>query len=110
MSNGLRLTDTNSADDSQGQVWFLEGNLFIPFVASFVFSIFITILLYSIFHIGILVAIIFGSLPFVLTLAYLLLFKQGKPPGYSQDVFELFAVGKGFEFNQNIQPPPDDPL
>jgi hypothetical protein len=41
--------------------------------------------------------------PFVITLLYVLLFKQGKPPGYDRDLFELWITGHGFSFNSNDQ-------
>jgi hypothetical protein len=34
--------------------------------------------------------------PFAATLAYVLLFKQGKPPGYDRDLFDLWTSGRGF--------------
>ena len=46
-----------------------------------------------------------GAVPFVLTLAYVLLFKQGKPPGYDRDLFELWITGSGFSFNSHDQLP-----
>jgi hypothetical protein len=44
-----------------------------------------------------------GAVPFGLTLTYVLLFKQGKPPGYDRDLFELWITGRGFAFNAGDQ-------
>jgi hypothetical protein len=41
--------------------------------------------------------------PFGATLSYVLLFKQGKPPGYDRDLFELWITGSGFSFNPHDQ-------
>jgi len=44
-----------------------------------------------------------GAVPFVGTLTYVLLLKQGKPPGYDRDLFELWITGHGFAFNAGDQ-------
>lgn len=92
----LRLTDTNAADDSAGSVWGLDGNLFMPVVASAALSIGVLLLLFSAFQIHWLLSALIGAIPFGGTLAYVLLLKQGKPPGYDRDLFELWTTGKGF--------------
>jgi hypothetical protein len=99
----LRLTDTNAADDSAGSVWGLDGNLFMPVVASAALSIGVLLILFSAFHMNWFLSAAIGVVPFALTLAYVLLFKQGKPPGYDLDLFELWIVGKGFAFNPRTQ-------
>ena len=99
----LRLTDTNAADDSAGSVWGLDGNLFIPVVASAAGSIGIVLVLFSAFHANWLLSAVVGALPFVLTLSYVLLFKQGKPPGYDIDLFELWIEGNGFSIDSHQQ-------
>jgi hypothetical protein len=92
----LRLTDTNAADDSGGSVWGLDGNLFMPVVASAAISIGVFLLLFALFHVHWLVSALIGAVPFGGTLTYVLLFKQGKPPGYDRDLFDLWASGRGF--------------
>jgi hypothetical protein len=47
--NELRLTDTNAADDSAGSVWGLDGNLFMPVVASAALSIGVILILFGFF-------------------------------------------------------------
>ena len=49
--NELRLTDTNAADDSAGSVWGLDGNLFMPVVASAAISIGVILILFSLLHV-----------------------------------------------------------
>ncbi len=97
--NELRLTDTNAADDSTGSVWGLEGNLFMPVIASAVASIGIVLVLFSLLHVAWWLSFSLGAVPLVSTLGYVLLFKQGKPRDYDRDLFELWITGRGFSFN-----------
>lgn len=92
----LRLTDTNAADDSGGSVWGLDGNLFMPVVASAAVSVGVLLLLFAVLHVYWLISALIGAVPFCGTLTYVLLFKQGKPPGYDRDLFDLWARGRGF--------------
>ena len=92
----FRLTDTNAADASGGSVWGLDGNLFMPVVASAAVSIGVLLLLFGLFHVHWLVSGLIGAVPFAATLTYVLLFKQGKPPGYDRDLFDLWTSGRGF--------------
>ncbi len=101
--NELRLTDTNAADDSAGSVWGLDGNLFMPVIASAVLSIGVLMVLFGLFQVVWWLSFALGAVPFVLTLSYVLLFKQGKPPGYDRDLFELWILGPGFSFNARQQ-------
>jgi hypothetical protein len=102
-SQELRFTETNSADDSQGKTWGLDGNLF-WFVAggSFV-SVITLLLLFSALRMSFLMASVVAAVPFTLTLAYVFGFRQGKPPGYDMDCFDLWLGGRGF------CPNPDQP-
>src|SRR6202020_1651016 len=101
--NDLRLPDTNAADDSAGSVWGLDGNLFMPVVASAAISIGVILILFSLFHVVWWLSFPFGAVPFGATLSYVLLFKQGKPPGYDRDLFELWITASGFSFNPHDQ-------
>ena len=103
-SQELRFTETNSADDSQGKTWGLDGNLF-WFVAggSFV-SVITLLLLFSAMRMSFLMASVVAAVPFTLTLAYVFGFRQGKPPGYDMDCFDLWFSGSGFGPELNRQP------
>lgn len=95
-SHELRFTETNSADDSAGKTWGLEGNLF-WFVAGGAFAAVVTLLmLFSVFRWTLLSAVVPALIPFGLALLYALAFRQGKPPGYDIDLFELWLKGTGF--------------
>ena len=92
----LRFTETNSADDSAGKTWGLEGNLF-WFVAGGAFAAVVTLLLlFSVGHWSLLSALVPALIPLVLALLYALTLRQGKPPGYDTDLFELWLKGPGF--------------
>jgi hypothetical protein len=100
----LRFTETNSADDSAGKTWGLEGNLF-WFVAGGAFAAVVTLLLlFSVGHWSLLSALVPALIPLVLALLYALTLRQGKPPGYDTDLFELWLKGPGF----GPQPSRDD--
>ncbi len=100
----LRFTETNSADDSAGKTWGLEGNLF-WFVAGGAFAAVVALLLlFSVGHWSLLSALVPALIPLVLALLYALALRQGKPPGYDTDLFELWLKGPGF----GPQPSRDD--
>jgi hypothetical protein len=92
----LRFTETNSADDSAGKTWGLEGNLF-WFVAGGAFAAVVTLLLlFSVAHWSLLSALVPALIPLVLALLYAFALRQGKPSGYDTDLFELWFKGPGF--------------
>ena len=91
----LRFTETNSADDSAGKTWGLEGNLF-WFVVGGVFAGVVTLLLLFSVGAGLAHRAVPASVPLGLTLLYVFGFRQGKPPGYDLDLFELWLNGPGF--------------
>ena len=92
----LRFTETNSADDSAGKTWGLEGNLF-WFVAGGAFASVVTLLLlFSVWRWTLLSALVPSLIPAGLALLYVFAFRQGKPSGYDTDLFELWLKGCGF--------------
>jgi hypothetical protein len=92
----LRFTETNSADDSAGKTWGLEGNLF-WFVAGGAFAAVLTLLLlFSVWRWSLLSAAVPALIPLVLSMFYALALRQGKPPGYDIDLFELWLKGSCF--------------
>ncbi len=92
----LRFTETNSADDSAGKTWGLEGNLF-WFIAGGAFAAVVTLLmLFSVWRWPLLSAVVPALIPLGLAVLYALAFRQGKPSGYDIDLFELWLKGSGF--------------
>ena len=92
----LRFTETNSADDSAGKTWGLEGNLFWYLVGGSFASVLTLLLLFSVWRWNLLSALLPAAVPISLTLLYVLAFRQGRPPGYDTDLFELWLKGPGF--------------
>jgi hypothetical protein len=92
----LRFTETNSADDSAGKTWGLEGNLF-WFLAGGGFAAVVTLLmLFSVWRWSLLSAVVPALIPLGLALLYVFALRQGKPSGYDTDLFELWLKGPGF--------------
>lgn len=95
-SHELRFTDTNSADDSKGKTWGLEGDLF-WYVAGGVFiSVVLMLLLFSAYRFPFPTALLISAVPLALALAYVFGFRQGKPPRYDLDCLEFWFSGRGF--------------
>ncbi len=95
-NNELRFTETNSADDSAGKTWGLEGNLF-WFIAGGAFAAVVTLLLlFSVWRWTLISAVVPALIPLGLSVAYALALRQGKPSGYDTDLFELWLKGPGF--------------
>lgn len=78
----LRFTETNSADDSAGKTWGLEGDLFWFIVGGGFASVVLLLLLFSVSRWTLLSALVPSLVPIGLALLYVLAFRQGKPPGY----------------------------
>ena len=79
---GARLIaiDTNSADDSKGVAFKLEGNLYLPVIFSALISVgILTILIWG-KAFSIPEAFLIASLPFAMTLFIVLAFFNGKNP------------------------------
>lgn len=107
----MRITSTNSATDSKGVAFGLEGNLFIPVVASIMASIFLLAAVLSADGTAkwpLLVRYGFSFIPFFLTLAYILVFRFNRPPRFDKDTFEGWIVGA--DFNVRPRVPPHHPL
>jgi hypothetical protein len=100
----IRFTETNSADDSKGRTWGLDGNLF-WFVAGGAFA-FVVILLvcFSALKFNFVPSILLAALPLTLCVIYVFTLRQGKPPGYDVDCLELWLNGSGFTPDRMAQP------
>jgi hypothetical protein len=95
-SQELRFTETNSADDSEGKTWGLDGNLFWYVAGGSFISVIILLLLFSAMRMNILLASSIAAIPLALTFGYVFGFRQGKPPGYDVDCFDYWMSGSGF--------------
>ncbi len=95
-SGDLRFTDTNSADDSKGKTWGLDGNLFWYLIGGAFASVVLMLLLFSAYRVSFATAAAVAVVPLTLTLIYVFGFRQGKPPRYDVDSLEHWLFGKGF--------------
>jgi hypothetical protein len=94
--NDLRLTETNSADDSEGKTWGLEGNLFWYLVGGVFTSVIVLLVAFSVWRCSLAASSAVAAAPVTLTLLYIFGLRQGKPAGYDRDLFELWLSGPGF--------------
>src|SRR5271154_2456515 len=78
-SQELRFTETNSADDSQGKTWGLDGNLFWYIAGGSFVSVITLLLLFSAMRMSFLMASGVAAVPFTLTLAYVFGFRHRFP-------------------------------
>lgn len=92
----LRHTDTNSADDSRGRAFGLEGNLYLPVVIAAVVSLGLGAVLGIVLHVGWVLAGSLASLPFVGTIFWVVALKHGKPAGYDRDWIDQKIGGGDF--------------
>jgi hypothetical protein len=95
-ASDIRFTDTNSADDSKGKTWGLDGNLFWYLIGGAFASVVIMLLLFSAYRMSFMQAGAVAVIPLTLTLIYVFVFRQGKPPRYDVDCLENWLFGKGF--------------
>jgi hypothetical protein len=94
--NDLRLTETNSADDSAGKTWGLEGNLFWYLVGGVFASVIVLLVFFSVWRWSLAASAAVAAAPLSVTLLYIFGLRHGKPPGYDRDLFELWLSGPGF--------------
>jgi len=96
MNIEIRFTDTNSADDSKGKTWGLDGNLFWYLIGGTFGSVVLMLLLFSAYRLSFIQSVAIAVVPLTLTLVYVFGFRQGKPPRYDIDCLEYWIFGKGF--------------
>ncbi len=99
----LRFSETNSADDSEGRTWGLDGHLFWYLIGG-VFLFVVTLLfLFSAMRRGFAESFAIGLVPLALALIYVFGFRQGRPPAYDLDLIDYWSNGSGFGPNPRPQ-------
>ena len=100
----LRITDTNSVNDTKGRAFGLQGNDFIYVLVAFVVALGLYLLLNVMLGVGKLPALVV-ALPFLLgPLAWVLFLRHNKPDGYAEDWFDQKFNGEGWAFVVRAQP------
>jgi hypothetical protein len=92
----LRLTDTNSSNDSSGRTWGLDGSLFWIVLGGAAASVGLLLFLFSAMHWEFLPALVAAAVPTAVALLYVFGFRQGKPPGYDLDLLDTLLHGRAF--------------
>lgn len=100
----LRVTDTNSANDSKGRAFGLEGNDFLYVLVACVAALGLYLVLTAVLKVGFGVALVFTAPIAGGPLAWVLLLRHNKPAGYAEDWFDQRINGEGFGFNPRNQP------
>ena len=104
--NELRITDTNSANDSKGRAFGLEGNDFIYVLVGLVAALGLYLLLNGLLHFRLVVALVLALPLLLVPLAWVLLLRHNKPAGYAEDWFDQRVNGEGWSFALRTQPMP----
>lgn len=100
----LRITDTNSANDSRGRAFGLEGNDFIYVLIAFIVALALYLVFSFVLRVGMAVALLFSVPVFLATAAWVLLFRHNKPDGYAEDFFDDLVNGEGWSLMAQSQP------
>jgi len=100
----LRITDTNSANDSKGRAFGLEGNDFIYVLVALVVALGLYLLLSFLFSVGKLAALAFVAPIFLCPLCWVVLLRHNKPEGYAEDWVDQKFNGEGWSFVAQAQP------
>lgn len=100
----LRITDTNSANDSKGRAFGLEGNDFLYVLVGFVAALGLYLLLNVLLRVHPGVALTL-ALPLLLgPLAWVLLLRHNKPEGHAGDWWDQRVNGEGWSYAPFAQP------
>jgi hypothetical protein len=90
------IVNTHAGDDSDGQIWGIEGINILLIIAGLILSVGLSLMLFRqqahspLFSFG------FGSLPLVLMVAYVFGLRQGKPKRYDTDLLETCISGSAW--------------
>lgn len=100
----LRITDTNSANDSRGRAFGLEGNDFIYVLVAFVAALGLYAVCTAVLRIQTAGALVLAVPVFVGPTAWVVLLRHNKPAGYAEDWFDHWANREGWSLAPGMQP------
>lgn len=99
----LRITDTNSANDSRGRAFGLEGNDFIYVLIAFVVSLALYLVFAFALRTGLTVALVFSLPVFLGVSGWVLFFRHNRPDGFAEDWFDDLVNDEGWSFTTGAQ-------
>jgi hypothetical protein len=100
----LRITDTNSVNDSKGRAFGLEGNDFLYVLVAFVAALGLHLVLIGLLRVGMLSALAVALPVLLVPTAWVLLLRHNKPEGYAGDWFDDLVNGEGWSLAPRTQP------
>ncbi len=101
--NELRITDTNSANDSKGRAFGLEGNDFVYVLGAFVASLALYLVFTLALHVALGAALLLSLPGFLATAVWVIGFRHNRPAGYAEDVFDDLVNGEGWSLAASSQ-------
>jgi hypothetical protein len=102
--NELRITDTNSVNDSKGRAFGLDGNDFLYVIGGIVGVLGCFLLMHVLFGVGAVTTVLLSSPIFLVPTAWVLLLRHNKPAGYAEDLFDHIVNHEGWTFAPRLQP------
>lgn len=99
----LRITDTNSANDSRGRAFGLEGNDFIYVLVALVGALAFYVVCTTVFRMAVLPAVLLAVPILAVPAAWVLLLRHNKPAGYAEDWFDHVVNREGWSLAPGIQ-------
>lgn len=100
----LRITDTNSANDSRGRAFGLEGNDFIYVLVALVFAMGLYVVGTAILRIPVVPAVCLALPFFLLPTVWVVFLRHNKPAGYAADWFDHLVNREGWSQAPGAQP------
>lgn len=102
--NELRVTDTNSVNDSKGRAFGLEGNDFLYVIGGIIGALGCFLLLHVLIGAGAVTTMFLAAPILLVPTAWVLLFRHNKPAGYAEDLFDHLVNPEGWTFAPRLQP------
>lgn len=102
----LRITDTNSVNDSKGRAFGLEGNDFVFVLIAFVAALALYLVFSFVLRTGMALALAFSLPGLLAVVAWVLLLRHNKPEGYAEDLIDDAVNGEGWTLVVHTQPSP----
>jgi hypothetical protein len=90
------IVHTHAGDDSDGKIWGIEGRNILLILSGPILSVGLSLMLFRQQHSPFL-SFGIGSLPLVVTVAYAVGFRQGKPKCYDTDLLETCVSGNAWQ-------------